>query len=295
MQNFSHLNKRFSGLTEAFLYIYGETDLRHYPKLRMRMFKTLRANPEMLFDPLPIPTSSEFLNENLDFKVVDWLCARGDVFLTKVAIAHLKQQQKTITNIRDRFGNTPLTWAIISNTSADFVELLIRHGADPMLPNLAGTLPIHDVVLFCGQSYEVLRKLALLVGVCGVEVLFKQNDYGSTPASRAVFRGQIEIVQAICDQAALYGKDFREIFALPNKQGYTPYDLLSWKILKNGAKPLDAALNSFLVSNHCNIHGEVWKQQSIAERIAYDPTERGIYYASPNLNAVYLTMNGKLA
>ena len=246
MEHFSHLNKRFSSLTEAFLYIYGETDLRHYPRLRMRMFKTLRKNPEMLFDALPIPPSSEFLNENLDFKVVDWLCARGDIFLAKVAIAHLKKQQKTITDISDRFGNTPLTWAIISNTSADFVKLLIQHGANPMVPNLAGTLPIHDVVLFCGQNIEVLRKLALLVGVCGVEILSKQNDYGSTPASRAVFRGQVEIVRAICDQAALYNKDFREIFALPNIKGYTPYDLLSWKILKNGAKPLDAALNHFL-------------------------------------------------
>lgn len=258
------------------------------------MFKTLRANPEMLLEPLPIPKSSEFLNENLDFKVLDWICARGDIFLTKLAISRLKKQSKTITEIRDRFGNTPLTWAVISNNSADYVELLLKHGADPMQANLAGTLPIHDVVQFCGKGHEVLRKLALLVGVCGVDVLYKQNEYGLTPASRAVFRGQIEIVQAICNQAALYGKYFRDIFALPNKQDYTPYDLLSWRILKNGATPLAVVLNDFMVANGCDIHSAKWKQQSIDERIAYDPTERGIYYASPNLNAVYLAMNGKI-
>jgi hypothetical protein len=175
------------------------------------------------------------------------------------------------------------------------VELLIKHGADSMLPNLAGTLPIHDVVMFCGQSHEVLRKLALLVGVCGVDCLWQQNQYGSTPASRAVYRGQIEIVQAICNQAAIHGKDFREIFALINAKDYTPYDLLSWRILRNGAKPLDIALNNFMIANGCNIHGQKWQQQTIDERTIYDPTERGIYYASPNLNAVYLSMNGKLA
>lgn len=295
MQNFRALQKRFSNLTEAFLYIYGETDLRDYPRLRMRMFKTLRANPQMLFDPLPIPPSSEFLTENMDFKVIDWLCARGDIALTKIAISYLRKDGKTITDIHDQFGNTPLTWAIISNTQAEYVELLIKHGADPMLPNLAGTLPIHDVVMFCGQSHGVLRKLALLVGVCGVDCLWQQNQYGSTPASRAVYRGQIEIVQAICNQAAVHGRDFRTIFSLTNAKDYTPYDLLSWRILRNGAKPLDIALNNFMIANGCNIHGQKWQQQTIDERMNYDPTERGIYYASPNLNAVYFAMNGKLA
>lgn len=295
MFSYQSVNSRFATLIESFLYIYSQKDLRAYPKLRRQMFRVLRNNQGMLFAPLPIPQSVSFPTDNAHFRVIDWLCARGDTSLVKIAISHLKQQGKTLSDLKDPFDNTALTWALISDTPADFIAFLLGHGADPNLPNKAGTLPIHDLVMFSGQSDETIRKLRLIVNACGGKVLLAQNGYGSTPMWRACFRSNPEIVRELCMLAMQHDIPLKDIFSIPNSRGYTPYDVILWRYMTFRVTHKDQGLVNFIRQNGGAIHGELWKSQTPDERIAYDPTERTMFENNPNLNTIYQMMNGQLA
>ena len=64
---------------------------------------------------------------------------------SNTAMARLLLAARSVPNLRDDHGNTPLLSAAKQGHLA-MVELLLQHGANPNYPNaLSGVVPIHEV------------------------------------------------------------------------------------------------------------------------------------------------------
>ncbi len=148
-------------------------------------------------------------------------------------------QDSGLLSARDAAGNTPLhTAAGLGETS--MVSLLLKHGADPSIPNDAGQLPIH---IAAGISFELAHNLlgngsllfrvddsgssaldlAFDAGPKGVSSLLGEQFVnsldlqGNTPLQYAAQRGDLAVVNELIE----YGADLN----LSNSQGETPLDI----------------------------------------------------------------------
>ena len=149
--------------------------------------------------------------------------------LQAVADSNYKETERLILagkNLQetDMDGKTPLHIAA-ANGDSDIVRLLLKHGADPAIPDNAGDLPIHFAIM---NSFSFARLLAgngELLWVPGadakspIDIAFDtdlaavkalleedlvniQNNQGETPLHAAVERGSRDLAATLIDLGA---------------------------------------------------------------------------------------------
>ena len=126
---------------------------------------------------------------------------------------------------------TPLHWAIIDrppvdgkvfNIDVNVVRLLLKHGANPTLPNYLHSTPLH--LASSGGWLEVVR-LLLSYGV----KIDEKDEEGKTPFQIASSKGHLEIMKYLSENGAVIGvRDNEEMTPLHDASQGGHVDAMRW-------------------------------------------------------------------
>lgn len=235
----------------------------------------LRERPDLVFYRIS--------NSENNFAYAWHLAAHiGDVETGKAFVKTLHKLGQTPDCLRDRSQNTAQHYAAL-NGHENFVRMLIDHGSMAYVRNGISALPVHDAAKF---GHTPLMKL--YVDLCSPEVLALANSHRETPVHRASYfcntYTMAYILNVIGESQAAYPA-LKGIFAATTEGGYTPYDLVEWRILhtrRNGNESLNAPVRekyeimALLMREHgADIHSDTWiAQGDDATRAAHSPISR---------------------
>uniref|UniRef100_A0ABD2XMQ3 Uncharacterized protein n=1 Tax=Trichogramma kaykai TaxID=54128 RepID=A0ABD2XMQ3_9HYME len=102
---------------------------------------------------------------------------------TKRLLESCDELQRTVTiDAQDKWGDTPLLWALKRSDDTRTVRELLRRGADPNLANEVGYASLHFICLHDYSRVELLREFFKLTDEFGTQVRLDARDYkGNTP------------------------------------------------------------------------------------------------------------------
>ncbi len=163
------------------------------------------------------------------------------------AMARLLLNARSVPNLRDDHGNTPLLLAakqvfltilnilqvfnlkieIMLKGHLAMVELLLEHGANPNYPNaLSGVHPIHEAAqAMSDENVETFDQILEILQKFGGRINIESFTPGDTPLLRAVVHNHPELAAALFSRGAdpnlssLYSCPV-DILTLALRQGY---------------------------------------------------------------------------
>ncbi|KAK4008902.1 ankyrin-1 [Daphnia magna] len=145
------------------------------------------------------------------------------------AMARLLLNARSVPNLRDDHGNTPLILAAKQGHLA-MVELLLEHGANPNYPNaLSGVHPIHEAAQCMNdEDVHVFDQILETLQKYGGRLNIESFTPGDTPLLRAVVHHHPELATALFSRGAdpnlssLYSCPV-DILTLAIRNGYTTF------------------------------------------------------------------------
>ncbi|CAB0042724.1 unnamed protein product [Trichogramma brassicae] len=104
-------------------------------------------------------------------------------------------------NVRDKFGNTPLNFAIFYGYEKK-IELLLRRGADSNLRNAEGSTALH-IICHRSNNYDLAKLFFEINKELDRSVqLDVADNYGRTPLQLAVFYLRLDMVDFLINNGA---------------------------------------------------------------------------------------------
>ena len=158
------------------------------------------ASQEKFFDAI------RYKNANIEITYKAFLNAVIDC-KTEEAEQFLKADP-TLLHQKDKYGRSPLHWAVLSN-SLEMVSLLIKYHAEIEEKDAQGNTSLHIAAQYG------LEKIVDLLIKSGAS-LEAQNTFGSTPLHNAVDMNKKEVVLLLLQMGSSVNKK--------NYQGRTPLD-----------------------------------------------------------------------
>ncbi|KAL7291392.1 hypothetical protein TKK_0014985 [Trichogramma kaykai] len=127
-------------------------------------------------------------------------------------------------NAQDQLGNTPLHYALNASCDTNFIELLLRNGANVNLANKQGLTPLHFTCQYLIQ--DSLRQLEIFFKVKNefdqLVDFNAQDEFGNTPLHLALKSANLYENKTAIERLLKNGADAN----LGNEEGSTPLHII---------------------------------------------------------------------